>query len=177
MREMIAVEVEKIGTMMPSPARSDGFHRLVAPGCSTGSSDAGPALSMEGAAHHRRDRRRTQRCLNFRIARHPGPIRKGLRRIGKRCATYRAQSKDHCGVWLATGAAKRSKSPRASRPHPSSPRRDLRKKCQRRGLESWDYRAYSRKIHGILGPRSNVCTVGLGRLEGVWPAFQYLPRP
>jgi hypothetical protein len=32
MKEMIAVEVERNGTMMPSPASSDGSHRLIAPG-------------------------------------------------------------------------------------------------------------------------------------------------
>ena len=50
MKEMIAVEVERTGGMMPSPAR-----RLVALGWSTRPRDAGPARSLEGTAFHGRN--------------------------------------------------------------------------------------------------------------------------
>ena len=52
--------------MMPSPAR-----RLVAHSWSKRPRDAGPVRTMKRAAYHRRDRRRTQRCPNFRIVRDP----------------------------------------------------------------------------------------------------------
>ena len=48
MKAMIAVEVERIGTMMPWPARSDGSDQSIALDWSTRSDDPGPARSMEG---------------------------------------------------------------------------------------------------------------------------------